>query len=259
MLWPALLALISTQSDCRPGIPSDGGVAVLSLDLDGDPVPDEVRVLHSDVEIHLSRPRAITRLSLSLENSGSLVVPLGKLPLRGNRRQDEALRFIEDTFFSKTCPAPDPAFARLQQQQGPRGSRTPLRWIEGPPRPTFSYLLRQKSSWVMFRPYCYVPGGNDPFGPTPLEEAASEGGLVVMKTCHGVLVNDLENGRYAWLYLLDQYVDKLRHRSIGEVTIADGVVTIQLTLDLLEYPDFVEARVRIADGAITMVKGKREQ
>lgn len=186
MLLTSLLLLASTQAGCRPGVVGDGGVAVLSADLDGDSVPDEVRLLDREVEIRLhSKPPSTTRFSMGWEKFGGLEVPLEKLPRLRGRRRDEALRFIEDRAFDRTCATADP------------------------------------------------------------------------KTCHGVVLNDLENERFAWLYLLDRPIDKLRHSSIGDVAIADGGVTIQLTLDTLDAPDFVEVQVRVDDGSIKVVERKR--
>jgi hypothetical protein len=235
--------LPSPPPGCRPRNTSDGGV--LSIDLDGDPVPDEVRVTDRTVEVRRSKPRSTTTLSLDWELGGGLAVSLPRLPLQGARHREEALRFIEDSIFFLTCDAPEPSLRRLLQQ---REKRTPLTWIAGPPQPPFSYVVREHGAWLLYRSYCWKPDGRDPFGPNELEEAALDGNLVVLKTCHGVLLNDLEHHRFAWLYLLDQPIEKLRHASIGAVSIANGIVTIQLTLDTGESP---QIRVRISDGTIS--------
>lgn len=248
----ALLLLVSTQSGCRPGVVIDGGVAVLSVDLDGDAVADELRVDRDrQVELRFSKPPTTTSFWMGWEKFGGLEVPLEDLPPIRGRSRDYALRFIEDRIFDRTCAAPDPSFLRLRQQ---REKLTPLNWVKGPVQPPFAYLLREKSAWMLYRWYCN-PGG---FGPAPLQEAAREGKWVALKACHGVVLNDLENKQFAWLYLVDKPVDKLRHSSIGDVAIADGGVTIQLTLDTLDAPDFVEVQVRIDDGSIKVVEGKRK-
>jgi hypothetical protein len=84
-----LLLLISTQPGCRPGVAGDGGVAVLSVDLDGDSVADELRVdVDRQVELRFSKPPTTTSFWLGWEKFGGLEVPLEELPpIRGRVRE----------------------------------------------------------------------------------------------------------------------------------------------------------------------------
>jgi hypothetical protein len=251
-----LLLLISAQTQCRAGVAADGGVVSLSIDLDGDSTNDWVKVLGSQVEIGVSKPPKRTKFDLSWESPNGLMVPLAKLPLRGTRHREEALRFIEDAAFWNICTSPDASLKRLLLQKEARGKKTPLEWIEGPPQPIFSYVLRRNDSWLLYLPYCFRRDISDPFGPTPLEFAASDDGdFVALKTCHGVVLTNSERTRHAWLYMLDQHIEKLRHQSIGEVTIANGVVSIRLTL--IHDSDSIEVQVRISDGSLKVVKEAR--
>lgn len=283
MLAGTLVALaLAADPDCRPGVASlGGGDATLQLDLDGDGVPDTVRVRRHDVieatfTLKGLKPR---QTSLMFDGYGSfdVIFPVLELPL--TRGRDEALRRIEEYAFDLVCSEADPSLQRLWQQQATgRGRPMPLRWVEGPPVAPRWYTVRRGAQWVTYRGNFHGPRGTE----APWLSHVVRGDQVLIATQHGLVLTDFSSAqaahsttrpssdeagggarvegptRHAWLYVTDFGIGKLRHATLSNPRFEGPVAVVDFASPLSDdFEHTTRIEVNLETGAVRVVTSKR--
>lgn len=222
--------------------------STLAIDLDGDQV-DELVEVSADVRIHFSRTGKTQTTSLTTERASSFTVEFALPWIPASPAREAALRFIEEARFRGVpiADAPDESWLRLQAQRSvKRGRPAPLRWLAGPPVMPETWVLRTPTVWRLYLGQWHGWRKPEPW------VAAEDGDRVVMATAHGLILTDAARSRHAWLYVLDQPVEKLAAPTVGRVQLERGAVSFVFFTNEVEAPLQRWVRISLEDGSVTV-------